>query len=300
MNVFVTGGTGYVGQPIVDELLQRGHRVTLLTREEDHADTWKSKVNVVVGDILDPTSLKLGLQDANAVIHLVGIIREHPRKGVTMDRIHIEGTAAIVSASRAVGIKRFIHMSALGARPDAFTAYHKSKWQAEKQIRQSGLPFTIFRPSVIFGRGGPGLTFVSQLIDVVQSTPFVPIIGSGEYPLQPVHVSVVASAFVDALTSSNTIGETFELGGPVIVNYEDVVRQIMTALNKQKPVMHIPLALMQTLVQSLSWLPRFPLSRDQLAMLIEGNTCASPSRVYNVFELEKIPFSVSLNDVSQK
>lgn len=297
MKVFVTGGTGYVGRPIVDHLLKQGHEVKVLTRQAERTTPWGSKVGVIVGDLFDDTSLKLGLHGSDAVIHLVGIIREKPRQGVTMQRIHADGTKLLVKAALEANISRFIHMSALGARPDAFTAYHQSKWNAEKQVRQSGLQFTIFRPSIVFGKGGQSPSFVSQLATVIRTSPFVPVIGTGDYRMQPVHTSVVAKAFCDALSSEKTIGETFELGGPNAVTYEEVVRALMQFIGTRKPIIHVPLTMLEVVIRSLGWLPGFPLSQDQVAMLIEENVCTSVTRAYEMFQLPNVPFAISEEEI---
>lgn len=299
MRVFVTGGTGYVGRPMVERLLKDGHDVKVLTRSESRAAHWGTKVSVVVGDLFDDTALKLGMDASDAVVHLVGVIREHPRQKVTMQRVHTEGTKVLVKAALEANISRLVHMSALGARPDAYTAYHQSKWNAEKVVRQSGLQFTIFRPSIIFGKGGQGSSFVGQLANVIRSSPFVPIIGTGEYRMQPVHTSVVAKAFSDALTSDATAGETFELGGPSAITYESIVRSLMEHLGTRKPIVHIPLAMLEVMIRSLGWLPGFPLTQDQVAMLIEENVCTSVSRAYEIFQLPNVPFSISEEEISR-
>ncbi|GMA60907.1 NAD-dependent epimerase/dehydratase family protein [Alicyclobacillus fastidiosus] len=159
MRVFVTGGTGYVGVPVVRELLRRGHSVTLLARDASRvpADLC-GLVHVVDGDLADSTALQIGMNQADAVVHLVGIIRENRRRGITMQAVHVGGTTAVLEAARRAGVERLIHMSALGARVGARSRYHKTKWEAETRVRQSGLKFTIFRPSVVFGPGGPGRT----------------------------------------------------------------------------------------------------------------------------------------------
>ena len=113
------------------------------------------------------------------------------------------------------GVRRFLHMSALGARPSAVSNYHRSKWAAEEAVaKKSGLDATIFRPSVVFGRGRHGPNFVDQLADLVRSAPLIPILGDGHFLLQPVSVRTVAAAFAKALQTSTTVGMAYELGGP--------------------------------------------------------------------------------------
>lgn len=298
MNIFVTGGSGYVGQPIVKSLLAQGHRVSLLTRRTTHVETFGDQIDIIVGDLFDDASLKLGLNDADAVIHLVGIIREDTARHITMASVHVEGTQRVVDASIKAGVRRLIHMSALGARSDAASAYHQSKWEAEKKVRQSGLDFTIFRPSIVFGPGGPGPNFCLQLADAARQLPFIPMIGDGSFQLQPVHTHTIADLFTKVLNMPETIGETFDVSGLTVVSYRRVIEQIVEVLQIHKPTIHIPLWLIENTVRLLGRMKSLPLSMDQLIMLKEGNVCANTDRVYEVFQLKPKPFVVERKDVT--
>ncbi|MFD1674445.1 complex I NDUFA9 subunit family protein [Alicyclobacillus fodiniaquatilis] len=298
MKVFVTGGTGYVGQPVVRALLKHGHAVRLLRRRGGRPMELSGSLQEVEGDLSNISTLCSGMQGVDAIIHLVGIIREDKRRGVTMHGIHADGTAHVIEAARQVGISRIIHMSALGARPSATSTYHRSKWEAETLIRQSGMSYTVFRPSIVFGAGGPGPNFITELAAAIRKAPFVPIIGDGSSLLQPVHINTVASVFAQALEKDETIGETFEVGGPEVVMYEEIVEKITDRLNTRKPTVHIPLAVMEQLVKVLGWMPAFPLTADQLTMLREGNVCSAPNRLYDTFDVAPIPFSIPPEQLS--
>ena len=145
MKVFVTGATGFVGREIVIELQKVGHEITFLARDSHTASAraveWGFGGQVHTGNILDPTSLRNACKGSDAVIHLVGIISEVGEQ--TFD-IHTRGTQNVISAAQKAGIRRFIHMSALGTRPNAVSRYYQTKWAAEEALRQSGLDFTIF------------------------------------------------------------------------------------------------------------------------------------------------------------
>lgn len=297
MDIFVTGGTGYVGVPIVRQLIQDGHRIRLLTRRPETGSLFSSKVQLIEGNLFDLASLQIGLHGADAVVHLVGIIREQPSKGITMRRVHDEGTALLLQAATSAKVKRFIHMSALGARADAVSDYHRSKWNAEKRVRQSGLDFTIFRPSVVFGAGGPGASFVRQLAGVVRKAPVIPMIGDGSFRLQPVHTSVVADVFAKSLDRSDVVGETFDIGGPEVITYKEILQQIASALSVRKPMVHVPLVMLEYAIRMLGWSGMVPLTMDQLTMLREGNVSANTSRVYERFSVATIPFSVTRSDL---
>ncbi|GEO27097.1 NAD-dependent nucleoside diphosphate-sugar epimerase/dehydratase [Alicyclobacillus acidoterrestris] len=296
MRVFVTGGTGYIGVPVVRELVKRGHVVTLLARDEARVPKdLASRVHVIAGDLSDATALQIGVDQTDAVVHLVGIIREFRRKGVTMQTVHVDGTMRVLEAARRAGVRRFLHMSALGARVGARSGYHRSKWEAETLVRQSGLRFTIFRPSVVFGDGGPGSNFVQELVTLVKRAPILPVIGHGRFPLQPVHTSTVAAVFAQALDMDTTIGETFDVGGPEVVEYGQILQQIREGLGSRKLSIEIPLPIIETLVGALGVMGNPPLTMDQLTMLVEGNVCTNGDRLYDIFDLQPVPFSISRN-----
>src|SRR5512140_805561 len=153
MNVFITGATGFVGREIVRQVRAAGHSISVLARDTGSQSALKLRsefgVNIRAGDILDEDSLSEALTGADAAIHLVGIIAEVGDK--TFERVHVAGTLNTLGVARRQGIKRFVHMSALGSRPGAVSRYHQSKWAAEEAVRSSGLAFTIFRPSLIYG-----------------------------------------------------------------------------------------------------------------------------------------------------
>ena len=151
--VFVTGASGFVGSAVVEELLSRNFAVSALVNRRP-LTTGIGQVQSIKGDLFDDRALDDAMRGCDAVIHLVGIILEKPARGITFERIHYQGTKTVVNAAKRNGVKRFIHMSALGTRPDAASNYHKTKFAAEEYLRASGLEWTIFRPSLIHGPAG--------------------------------------------------------------------------------------------------------------------------------------------------
>ncbi|GMA51266.1 NAD-dependent nucleoside diphosphate-sugar epimerase/dehydratase [Alicyclobacillus contaminans] len=290
MNVFVTGGTGYIGQPLVRALIRRGHHVVAWQRTGSPRPLAIPGVRVVEGDLFNVSALTQGMRDCEAVVHLVGILREMPRKGATMQRIHVDATEAVLTAAAASGITAFSHMSALGARPTAVSTYHRSKWAAEELVRQSGIPYTIFRPSVVFGNGGPGPNFVNQLAQLIRTFPWVPVIGDGRYMLQPVAMDTVVDAFLQSVQTPRL--RTYDLGGLEVLSYLDILHRIADHLGKRLRTMTVPTRLMTALIPMLQHIPGFPLTEDQLIMLLEGNICADATAVYRDFRLEARPFRV--------
>jgi NADH dehydrogenase len=276
MNVLVTGGTGFVGRHVLRELHRAGHEIFFLSRRGHSAACYAIEEefsgNIRSGDILDPKSLPEAVAGIDAMIHLVGIISEVG--GQTFENVHTRGTENLIRAAQQAGVKRFIHMSALGTRPNAVARYHQSKWKAEETVRQSGLDWTIFRPSIIYG---PGDGFVNLFAKMIRRSPIVPIIGSGESKLQPIAVENVAKAFVGALKEARSVGQTYALAGPEVFTLNQIVDHISASLNRKRLKLHIPLPLARIQASLLEFLfgkllrKAPPLNRDQVLMLQEDN-----------------------------
>lgn len=295
--IFIAGGTGFVGKAVVRALQAHGFVVRCLVRAGSEADLRGFEaIERVPGDVLTPKGLADSIEGCAAVIHLVGIIREHPALGVTFERLHTVATANMLEATRTAGVRRYLQMSALGTRPNARSRYHRTKWEAEEAVRRSGLQWTTFRPSVIYG---PGDSFVTMLARLVRRLPVVPVIGNGRYQLQPVAVEQVAEAFARALTRDATVGQTYEVGGPRAYPFIEILDLIGAALGKRKVrKVYQPLGLMRPLVACLQRLPFFPLTSDQLLMLEEDNVC-DPAPFFKTFDLKPIEFPDGLRQMLQ-
>ncbi len=270
MKIFISGGTGFVGGHICRELRKRGHKLCLLVHHR--SGTAESGVQYVKGDASRVESFAVEMSGCDAVINLVGIIREFPFRGITFDKLHVQSTANLLEAARRSGISRYLQMSALGTRPDAVSAYHQSKWRAEELVRGSGLNWTVFRPSLIFG---PQDTFINMLAAQLRLAPVMPIIGSGSYRLQPIHADDVARCFALALEMPETIGQTYELCGKDLLSYEELLDSIAVAMGKAPPIKpHLPLGLMKLVIPFMQKIPQFPITMDQLQMLLEESICS--------------------------
>lgn len=264
MKVFVAGGTGFVGGHLVRALLSSGHSVRLLVHRRSAS---RGEVEQVEGDITRPGSFESSLDGCDAVVNLVGIIREFPARGITFERLHVQATANLLAAASGNGIKRYLQMSALGTRPDAVSAYHRTKWRAEELVRGSGLEWTIFRPSMIFG---PKDGFINLLAAQLRLAPVMPVIGSGSYRLQPIHADDVARCFVLALSLPGSVGRTYELCGRDRVSYEELLDMIAAGMGRSRPLKpHLPLGLMRLMIPFMQKIPQFPITMDQLQMLLE-------------------------------
>lgn len=275
MRILVTGGTGFVGTHVVNRLLQRGHAVAVLARNPlKTVNRYNRPVETVAGDVLDPASLARAAAGREAVVHLVGII--HERGPQSFDRMHREATENVVAAAEGAGVRRYLHMSAMGSFEDSPSEYGRSKAAGERAGRASRLDWTVFRPSIIFG---PGDGFVSLLAPIVKRNPgFIPVIGPGTTKFQPVSIHDVARVFAEALEKPETVGRAFEVGGPEVLTLNDIYREIAVAVGKPaKPLIHFPLWYGRLLAAAFEWLARKglftdpPLTRDQLRSLSRDN-----------------------------
>jgi len=286
MKVFVTGGSGFVGTEVVRQLLAAGHEVRLLVHSRATATT-DPGLELWPGDATQPETLRDALLGCDALIHLIGIIREFPDKQVTFSRLHVDATRNVLAAAREQAIRRYLHMSANGTRPDGVAEYHKTKWTAEELVRASGLDATIFRPSVIFG---PGDAFVNMLATIIRRSPLMPVIGDGEYQMAPVAVGNVATGFVRALTQPESIGEIYHCCGPQTFTYNQLLDEIARALGRSGITrIHQPVLMMRSLSALLEGLSFFPITSGQLTMLLEGNVC-DPQPWAQTFAIELTPF----------
>ena len=290
--VFVTGGTGFVGRAVVQALRAEGCAVRCLVRRGSERDLrGLGAIERIEGDVMSRQSLDQGMAGCDAVIHLVGIIREHPSIGATFERVHTQGTINVLEAAAAVGARRYVHMSALGTRAGARSRYHQTKWAAEEAVRASPVPWTIFRPSIIYGRGDG---FVTLLARMIQRLPVVPVIGAGRQRLQPLPVTHVAEGFVRALMLEATVKHTYDVGGPEPVTMVDLIDRVAAAMGRRRPLkVHAPLGLVRPLTAVLHRFPDYPLTPDQLLMLEEESTC-EPGPFYETFGLVPISLGAGL------
>ena len=290
--VFVTGGTGFVGRAVIQALRAEGCAVRCLVRRGSERDLHGlGAIERIEGDVMSRQSLDQGMVGCDAVIHLVGIIREHPAIGATFPRVHTQGTVNVLEAAAAAGARRYLHMSALGTRAGARSRYHQTKWAAEEAVRASPLPWTIFRPSIIYGRGDG---FVTQLARMIERLPIVPVIGTGRQRLQPVPVAHVAQGFVRALSLDATVKHTYDVGGPEPVTMIDLVDRVAAAMGRRRPLKaQVPLGLVRTVTRMLYRFADYPLTPDQLLMLEEENTC-EPGPFYEAFGLVPVPLDTGL------
>lgn len=237
--IFIAGGTGFIGQHLLKALKQGNYAVRCLARTEERAELCrKTGLDAVTGDITDRESLKGKLKGIEMVVHLVGIIEEHA--GMTFEKVHVEGTRNLVDEAKKAGVRHFFFQSALGASLKSDAVYQRTKAEAEEILRDSGIPYTIFRPSLVIGeRDG----FTEKLKELIRVGPFVPIPGTGKARFQPLYIEDWVRCFLGIMGRDEAIGKIYEFGGPEHLTYNELVMQLMEVMNIKKPLVHMPISL---------------------------------------------------------
>jgi uncharacterized protein YbjT (DUF2867 family) len=290
MKVLMTGATGFIGRALRRKIEQEGHDVRVLVRRSSaHKLEGSNGTEVVYGDILDSHTCLRAADGCNAVVHLVGIIREFPENGTTYEALHTEATYNIVNAARRMSVQRFVHMSALGTGPDAKSAYHRTKYEAEQIVQRAPMRWTIFRPSVVFS---PGSEFIDMLVDLVHR-PLVPMVDGGKALLQPVSLDNVTDAMARCLHMPETQGKTFELGGPDRISFADLVARVAEHHKAWMNTVKVSSKMMRPMVKILQRFKSFPLTVDQLIMLTQDNVC-DPGPFQTTFGIELDSFIEAL------
>jgi uncharacterized protein YbjT (DUF2867 family) len=269
--IAVAGGTGFVGGAIARELAGRGHRVVILShRGGGQASRPAEGVERRPADVARPETLPAALDGVDALVVSLAFRNypvEAPRRGQTFERVDGDGTIALAGAARAVGVKRVVYMSGAGAAPDATRTWYRAKWRAEEFIRSSGLTYTIFRPSWIYG---PGDKSLNRFLAFGRWLPFIPQIGDGKQLLAPVFVDDMAALVADALETPAADNRVFEVGGPDVISMDDIVRTALRISGKRRPLLHTPAVLVKAATAPLVILPSPPMRPSAIDFAIQG------------------------------
>jgi NADH dehydrogenase len=291
VKVLVTGATGFVGPKVVHALRAHDRAVRALVRRPVRASRlagWGAEV--AAGNVTDPVSLEAAVAGCTHVVHLVSIIRGAP---ADFERVMTQGTRSLVAAAKQAGVERFVLMSALGTSETTrgTVPYFTAKWEMEQAVRESGLEYTIFRPSFVFGRDGGALP---TLVRQVRYSPVVTVIGPGLQRSQPIWVDDVAEYAARGVDQPGAANRTFELGGPDVVDWNDLYRAIAKTLGKRRRLAHVPLGLARAGARLTEGLPRAAISADQVDMLAGLDNVVSNTDAVEAFRLPLVPLDEQL------
>lgn len=276
MQVLVTGAAGFIGQHVTERLAQ-DHDVRGMVFNDEQQETVDEHCSeIVVGDVTDQDDVREAVDGVDAVVHLVGII-----DGTTeqFEAIHVGGTTNLVQAAE--DLERFIYISALGAETES-TDYFRTKHEAEDVVTGSGHPCTILRPSIVFGGGD---SFINLLIDQIDSLPFAPVLGDGQYRLQPIYAGDVAEIIAQSLEGEDTRDEVYEIGGPGVITLEQLVDLIMDRTGTRKMKVFTPMTAARIGAPLARRFMGVPLSSTTLTML-EQESVVQDSHYTQDFDLQ--------------
>jgi uncharacterized protein YbjT (DUF2867 family) len=271
----VLGGSGFIGRYIVKRLAARGDVVPVGCRNAEAAKFLRTmgevgQVEPLSVAIDNETVLPALLAGSGALINCVGILRE--RGSQTFERVHHTGPALVARIARDAGVERFVHLSAIGADPRSTSAYARTKAAGEQAVRDAFPTATILRPSVVFG---PEDQFFNRFAAMATISPVLPLIGGGETRFQPVYVGDVADAVLKCLDDPASAGRTYELGGPKIYTFREILELLLGEIRRKRRFINIPFGPAQLQAKLMAILPNPPLTPDQVELL-KRDTTVSP------------------------
>ena len=269
----VFGGSGFIGRYVVKRLAQQGFIVRVPSRHPDGALFLKpmgavGQVVPLFASITNDGHVHRAVEGAEVVVNLVGILAESP--AASFQAIHAEGAERIARLSAAAGVIRLIQISAIGADANSTSRYASTKGKAEQAVLAAFPGATILRPSLVFGLEDK---FFNRFAEIARLSPIMPVI-SGGTKMQPVYVGDVADAVMAALASSSTLGKVYELGGPNVWTFREILEYILEQTRRRKRLVDIPMGIARMQASILQHVPGKPLTPDQLLMLSQDNVVA--------------------------
>lgn len=312
--VTVFGGSGFLGRRIVERLAAAGNDVRVAVRHPERAsfreggvgrdggggvdghddgsgrdardgdDAGSGRIEVVRADVWDEPTVARAVDGAVSVINTVGHYVE--KRGATFDAIHGRGAQHVARQAKAAGTARLVHISGLGADPGSDSPYVRARGIGENLVREAFDGVTILRPSVIFG---PGDAFVNKLAAMGRQAPVLPLFGTGGTRLQPVFVEDVAEACARALTEPATQGRVYELGGPRVYPYRELVRLVLDQVGARTALVPLPFLAWDVLACGLALLPNPPLTRDQVKLMKRDNVVGRDALILSDLGIRPVP-----------
>ena len=253
--ILLTGATGLVGGEVLPALLAAGEDVRVLVRDPIKLGEHRVDVQIALGDLRDPFSIRHAMRGVETVIHLAATTRDQADGG-TIEELNGLATARLLRSAERAGVKRFVFFSAMGATPFQRTRFFRSKAIAERAVRESPLQSIVFAPSIMYRPGDQWITLLQRFALL----PVVPISGSGRSRYQPIWARDVARCVVSALNASKSAkakrdaNGRFELAGPEVLTYDDIVELVLEASGRERPLLHVPLPLVKAGLEALELL----------------------------------------------
>src|SRR5467141_3541517 len=290
----VLGGSGFVGRYVVKRLAARGDVVPVGCRNAGEAKFLRP-----MGDVGQVEPLSVAIDDeivlppfltgSGALVNCVGILREGGSQ--TFERVHHTGPAVLARIARDAGVPRFVHISAIGAEARSASAYARTKAAGEAAVRDAFPTVTILRPSVVFG---PEDQFFNRFAAMATISPVLPLIGKGETRFQPVYVGDVADAVVKCLDDRATAGHTYELGGPKVYTFRELLELLLGEIHRKRWLVDLPFGLAALQARMMSILPNPPLTPDQVELLKSDNIVSSGAMTLASLDIVPTPVEVIL------
>lgn len=269
--VTIFGGSGFIGSYVVQKLAKLGYRIKVVCRSKESAKHLRvfgptGKVVGIACDITDKKAVIEAVRGSDIVINLIGIL--YPQNGHGFAAIHAHAAERIAKESANAGVKRFIHVSALGVNHNPQSRYARSKYNGEQAVQAAFPHATVLRPSVVFGRED---NFINMFASMARISPVLPLIGGGKTRFQPVYVGDVADAIVMACSRKRMVGMCYELGGPDVMTFKEIVQFILKTMHKKRVLLTVPFGLAKFKAMFLELLPHPMLTRDQVILLKSDN-----------------------------
>ncbi len=269
--VTVFGGSGFLGRQIVKHLAEAGHRVRVAVRHPDRATSLarpgpNGRIELVRADVWNEATVARAVEGSASVVNTVGHYVE--KGGATFDRVHGQGALHVARQAKQAGAERLVHISGVGADPGSPSPYVRARGIGETLVKDAFDDVTILRPSVIFG---PGDSFLNTLARMTQRSPIMPLFGTGNTRLQPVFVGNVVEACIRVLADPSTRGRVYELGGPRIYAYRELVRLVRDRVAGRALMVPCPFLAWDILAAAMAAHPNPPLTRDQVTLMKRDN-----------------------------
>jgi NADH dehydrogenase len=271
--ILITGATGYIGRHLVARLVDQGTRPRCLVRNSNYASRVlpAGKLELVEGDTTQPASLATAVQGVETVVHAAFITADRKEQpGSRYEETNVGGTANLVNAAKTAGVKRIVVLSGLGTKPDKAGSYMQGRYLAEQLVIDSGLDWTIIRPSVVFGKDAP---FIKGLVELIRSAPVLPLIGGGTTRLQPIYVEDVVTIMLKVLAEpERTTKKIYTVGGPEQYSFREIYDALLKATGKKRPKVYAPTPLVGVGAAVMeAVLPKPPLTKAAMTLFSFDN-----------------------------